>query len=152
MTPESLELLHPRTLYGANAALVGTAIAWGVNNREAQVNLFMIMPIRGQTLVWITIGGCFLYLLYQGDVAGFGGVVTGLTMVGEPSAMRRAYLRAKLALLRNRTGGRVPTAADILRSKGPILKKPRGDRPPLRVVQGGQSDDKDAPKDKRYLN
>jgi len=160
LTPDSLSLLHPPVLYGANAALVGTAVAWGVNNREQQVNLFMIMPIRGQTLVWITIGGCFLYLLYQGDVASFGGVVTGLTMVGEPSAMRRAYLRLKLALLRTRSGGggggRPITAADILRSKGPILRKGRGDKPPLRVVQGGQADDadrdKNAPKDKRYLN
>ena len=158
VTSESFGLLHPGVLYGASSALVGTAIAWGVINREAQVNLFMVMPVRGQTLVWITIGGCFLYLLYQGDVAGFGGVVTGLTMVGEPSAMRRAYLRLKLALLRSRSGrGRVPTAADIVRSKSPILKR-RGDRPPLRVVQGGQADDagrdrkSEPPKDKRYLN
>ncbi len=165
VAPESLGLLHPGMLYGASAALVGTAIAWGVNNREQQVNLFMVMPVRGQTLVWITIGGCFLYLLYLGDVAGFGGVITGLTMVGEPSAVRRAYLRLKLALLRSRSGGRTPTAAEILRSKDPILRKgsakakSRGDRPPLRVVQGGQADEhgsrdrkSDPPKDKRYLN
>ncbi len=159
MTPLSLELLHPGSLFGANAALVGTAIAWGVNNRDAQVNLFMVMPVRGQTLVWITIGGCFLYLLYMGDVAGFGGVATGLTMVGEPSALRRAYLRLKLAVLRGRAGSRTPTAAEILKSKTPILRKGRGDRPPLRIVQGGQADDhgtrdrkSDPPKDKRYLN
>ncbi len=155
VTPDSLALLHPPMLYGASAALVGTAIAWGVHNREQQVLLFMILPVKGQTLIWITIGGCFLYLLYQGDVTGFGGVVTGLTMVGEPSAMRRAYLRLKLAMLRSRYGG-VPTAADIVRSKGPILRKARGDRPPLRVVQGGQAGEHDKanepPKDKRYLN
>jgi hypothetical protein len=157
ITPMSLGLLHPPLLCGATAALVGTAVAWGMNNREAQVNLFMIMPVRGQTLAWITIGGCFLYLLYQGDVAGFGGVVSGLTMVGEPSAIRRAYLRLRLAFLRRQSGGGGPiTAADILRSKGPILRK---GKPPLRVVQGGQADDsargesdKRAPKDKRYLN
>jgi membrane associated rhomboid family serine protease len=169
IAPDSLGLLHPFALYGAGAALVGTAIAWGVNNRDAQVNLMMVLPVRGQTLVWITIGGCFLYLLYQGDVEGFGGVITGLTLVGEPSALRRGYLRLKLALLRARSGqgqggqgwtgsGRV-TAADIVRSKGPILKKPRGDRPPLRVVQGGQGGHEgdaekktEPPKDKRYLN
>jgi membrane associated rhomboid family serine protease len=166
IAPETFGLLHPRTLYGANAALVGTAIAWGVNNREQQVNLFMVIPVRGQTLIWVTIGGCFLYLLYQGDVASFGGVVTGLTMVGEPSAMRRLYLRFRLAFLRGRVGspGKVPTAADILRSKGPILRGGR-DRPPLRVVQGGQAGHtghdpdgggergkSDSPKDKRYLN
>ena len=58
-------------------------------------------------------------------------------------------------MLRSRYGG-VPTAADIVRSKGPILRKARGDRPPLRVVQGGQADEHDKanepPKDKRYLN
>ncbi len=170
LAPASFGLLHPRALFGADAALVGTAIAWGVNNREQQVNLFMVIPVRGQTLVWITIAGCFLYLLYLGDVAGFGGVVTGLTMVGEPSALRRGYLRLRLALLRNRAGGRTPTAADILRSKGPILRKAPGDRPPLRIVHGGYGEDADKPggkssgdkgsargsgdpsKDKRYLN
>jgi hypothetical protein len=115
----------------------------------------MVLPVSGKSLIWITIAGCCLFLLYQGDVADFGGVVTGLTMVGEPSAMRRAYLRLRLAMLRRSVGGRVPTAAEIVRSKGPILKKGRGDRPPLRVVQGGQGGqghDDDPPKDKRYLN
>jgi membrane associated rhomboid family serine protease len=164
LAPQSLALLHPPLLYGASAALVGTAVAWGVYNRGQQVLLFMIMPVSGQTLIWITVGGCFLYLLYLGDVTSFGGLVTGLTMVGEPSVMRRAYLRLKLAMLRSRQGGGGGpfTADDIVRSKGPILRKGRaekGDRPPLRVVQGGQGgppDERgkasDPPKDKRYLN
>jgi membrane associated rhomboid family serine protease len=158
VAPPSLSLLHPPELYGANAALVGTGIAWGVNNRDKQVLLFMVMPVSGRSLIWITIGGCFLYLLYQGDVADFGGVITGLTMVGEPSIVRRVFLRLRLALLRRGVGGRVPTAAEIVRAKGPILKRARGDRPPLRIVQGGQAGQPggesadDPPKDKRYLN
>ena len=57
----------------------------------------------------------------------------------------------KLTMLRRQTGGRVPTAYEIARSKQPILRK----RPPLRVVQGGQSEHPDEPQepsDKRYLN
>jgi membrane associated rhomboid family serine protease len=155
IAPGSLHPLHPQMLFGAGAALVGTAIAWGVNNREQQILLFMVLPVKGQTLIWVTIGGCFLYLLYLGDMTGFGGVITGLTMVGEPSAVRRAYLRAKLVLLRSRydRGDGHVSAAEIVRSKGPIL---RSGRPPLRVVQGGQADERDKPKeppkDKRYLN
>jgi membrane associated rhomboid family serine protease len=157
VAPESLGLLHPGLLYGADAALVGTSLAWGIHNREQRINLFMVLPVSGQTLIWVTIGGCFLYLLYQGDVAGFGGVLAGLTMVGEPSAFRRAYLRLKLAILRSRSGGGSPTAADIVRGKAPVLRKGRGDRPPLRVVQGGQAGEHGEretrePKDKRYLN
>jgi hypothetical protein len=93
-------------------------------------------------------------LLYLGDVSAFGGVLAGFTMVGEPSMMRRAFLHMKLALLRRRAGGKIPTARDILRAKEPILKKPRGDRPPLRVVHGGggTDDPKPSAKDKRYLN
>ena len=103
--------------------------------------LFVGVPASGQTLIWITVGGCFLYLLYLGDVTSFGGLVTGLTMVGEPSIMRRAYLRLKLATLRSRQGGGGGpfTAEDIVRSKGPILRKGRlekGERPPLRVRHG----------------
>ena len=151
LAPASLSLLHPRVLYGAEAALVGTGIAWGVSNQAQQVLLFMVVPVSGRALIWITIGGCFLYLLYMGDIESFGGVVTGLTLAGEPSLFRRAYLRAKLAMLRRRTGGRIPTAYEIARSKEPILRK----RPPLRVVQGGQADDAKEPReprDKRYLN
>jgi membrane associated rhomboid family serine protease len=150
LAPLSLALLHPRFLYGAGAPLVATAIAWGMFNQTQQVYFSMIIPVSGKTLVWITVGGCFLYLLYQGDVETFGGVVTGLTMVGEPSFSRRMYLRLKLALLRRRTGG-IPTAHQIAHSSQPILRK----RPPLRVVQGGQggpSNEPDEPRDKRYLN
>jgi membrane associated rhomboid family serine protease len=155
LAPAGLHLLHPPDFFGAGAALTGTAIAWGINHRDDQILLFMILPVRGQTLIWITIGGCFLYLLYLGDMTGFGGVVTGLTMVGDPSALRRAYLRVKLGFLRrryDRHDGPI-SAADIVRSKGPIL---RSGRPPLRVVKGGQADERaeprDPPKDKRYLN
>jgi membrane associated rhomboid family serine protease len=155
LAPESLALLHPPVLMGPGAAMVGTAIAWGLANRSQQILFFMVLPMSGMALVWLTVATCFLYLLYMGDVAGFGGVVAGFTMVGEASLFRRAYLHLKLALLRRRTGGRVPTARDILAAKQPLLKKPRGDRPPLRVVQGGQADEdtgKREPKDKRYLN
>jgi membrane associated rhomboid family serine protease len=149
VAPASLGILHPPYVFGASAALVATSLAWGIHNRDQQMLFMMFLPMSGRMLVWITVGGCFLYLLYQGDVTGFGGLAAGFTMVGEPSSMRRAYLRLKLGFLQSRRGGPI-SAADIVRSKGPILKAPRGDRPPLRVVRGGQADE--PPKDKRYLN
>jgi membrane associated rhomboid family serine protease len=152
LAPMSLGLLHPGALIGASAALVGTAIAWGVMNRDQQIQFMMVLPMSGMTMVWVTVGLCGFFLLTAGDVQAFGGVLAGFTLVGEPSLLRRAFLRIKLAFLRRRYSG-VPTAHDILRAKQPILKKARGDRPPLRVVSGGLDDPgKREPKDKRYLN
>jgi len=114
--------------------------------------------VSGRALFWVTVGYCVLGVIYppaslpEGMVAPFGGVLTGVLLSGDPSPLRRAYLRVKLALLRGR-GGRVPTAHEIAFG----TKPPRhGRRPPLRVVQGGQGgssgDGDDPPKDKRYLN
>jgi membrane associated rhomboid family serine protease len=149
IAPPHLAILRPPAMFGAAAAITATAIAWSRANAGLQVLMFFVLPISGRTLFWVTIGFCILGVIYpeapEGVVAPFGGVLTGILMSGEPSPLRRAYLHAKLAFLR-RQGG-VPTAHDIAFGKGP--KKARRSGPPLRVVQGGQSDE---PKDKRYLN
>jgi membrane associated rhomboid family serine protease len=150
--PAGLRLLHPQLIYGPGAALTGTAIAWSIYNRFANVLLMMVLPVSGRTLFWITILGCGLYLLFTGDVTGFGGVFVGLGLSGEPSPMRRAYLNVKLALLRRGKGG--PTAHDIATGRA---KPRRAGGPDLRVVQGGREPDekgekREPPKDKRYLN
>ena len=162
LAPESIEQLHPGPMYGATAAITATAIAWSRVNAQAQVRLFFVLPMSGRALFWVTVGFCCLGVLYpdaggSGMVAPFGGILAGMLMTGEPSPLRRAYLLIKLALLRGRARGRVPTARDIILAKQPILKKARGDRPALRVVQGGagledELKKRQPSKDKRYLN
>jgi membrane associated rhomboid family serine protease len=158
VAPASMTMFHPKLMFGAGAAIAATAVAWAQANAHAQVRLFFFLPMSGRALFWVTIGFCVIGIIYggstEGVVAPFGGVLAALALAGEPSPFRTAYLRLKLMVLRRRVGGSVPTARDIAFGGAP-KKRPRGDRPPLRVVQGGQSDDsdrRDPPKDKRYLN
>jgi membrane associated rhomboid family serine protease len=169
VAPASFAMLHQQPLFGAGAAMSATAIAWSQANAHAQVRLFFFLPMSGRALFWVTIGFCVIGLIYggstEGVVAPFGGVLTALIAAGEPSPLRRLYLRIKLMVLRSRVGG-VPTARDIIAGAAPgQARRPRRDGPPLRVVRGGQSepsgggdaDDggakrRDPPKDKRYLN
>jgi len=148
ITPETSEFFHQNMLFGAMAAITGTAVAWGRENPSTVVRLFFFLPMSGKWLLWITIGFSSLALLYkdpisEGRLAPFGGVLVGLLLSGSPSAIRRAYLHTKLWFLR-RSGPRVEVDASgrIKRRSGP----------PLRVVMGGAAEEKDPPKDKRYLN
>jgi membrane associated rhomboid family serine protease len=150
VAPPSIAMFHPKMMFGAGAAISATAIAWAQANARAQVRLFFFLPMSGKALFWVTIAFCMVGLIYggstEGVIAPFGGVIVALVLAGEPSPLRSLYLRMKLMFLR-RGMGSVPTAHEIATGK---TRRGRGNRPPLRVVQGGQSDD--PPKDKRYLN
>ena len=150
--------LHPRMMYGATAAIAATSIAWARMNEQLQVRLFFILPVSGRGLFWATIGFCFLGLLYpasvpEGVIAPFGGVLVGVLLAGNPSPLRTAYLRAKLALLRRRAG---VEATPLTPPSRPASSRRRpADAPPLRVVSGGLDEElkkRRPPKDKRYLN
>jgi membrane associated rhomboid family serine protease len=152
-TPKDAAFFHPSALFGATAAITAAAVAWGRENPNAEIRLFFFLPMSGSWLLWITIGFCFLELLYKGEIpegrmAPFGGVITGLVLSGSPSVVRRLYLQAKLWLLRRRGASRVEIEI------APRRKKSRAG-PPLRVVIGGLDesiDKRTPPKDKRYLN
>jgi len=156
VTPRSVPIFHPGdAVFGASAALSGTAVAWSREQPNAQIRLFFLLPVTGRWLLWITIGFCFLELLYtspipEGRLAPFGGVFAGLLLGGSPSVVRRLYLQAKLWVLRRSGAPRV----QIELEDAPRQKKPRSGGPPLRVVYGGADDlsKRRPPKDKRYLN
>jgi membrane associated rhomboid family serine protease len=147
---------HPEAVFGASAAIAAIAIAWARENRDRTVQLFFVLPVRGQWLSWMVIGFCVLDLIYptalpEGVVAPFGGLATGFFLGGSPSPLRTAYLRLKLALLRRRS--RSLGVAEVLSPQG--QRRPRSGGKPLRVVSGGLEDTlrkRNPPKDKRYLN
>jgi membrane associated rhomboid family serine protease len=147
---------HPAGVFGPAAAITAIAIAWSREYSDLSVRLFMVLPIRGRWLFWMTIGFCVLDLVYpagmpEGVVAPFGGVLVGLLFGASPSLARTAWLHVRLALLRRQsTSIRVE---DVL-SRKPV-RRPRPGAPPLRVVSGGLEEalkKRTPPKDKRYLN
>jgi membrane associated rhomboid family serine protease len=148
------ELFHPLALYGMDAAVTGTAVAWSRENANREVRLFFVLPVKGRYFLWLTIGWCVLGVLFkdgstEGVVVPFGGVIAGLFFGGSPSPIRTAYLNWKLASLRKQTGGL--SAQAMLQ---PATKRKAGG-PPLRVVQGGLDEDppkREPPRDKRWLN
>jgi membrane associated rhomboid family serine protease len=155
ITPPGVRMLHPQEpLFGATAAITATSVAWARENPTTVLRLFFFLPMTGKWLLWVTIGFCALYLLYNADIpegalAPFGGVICGLLLGGSPSALRRLYLQIKLWVLRRRgdpmSGIDIPGRSRSRRSGGP----------PLRVVMGGMDDSekkREPPKDKRYLN
>jgi membrane associated rhomboid family serine protease len=159
VAPPSVKLFHPPLMFGPGAAITAIAVAWSRANADLQVRLFFVLPVSGRALLWITIAFCVLGLVYgdtlsTGAAAPFGGVIVGLLLGGNPSALRALYLRLKLAVLRRKTPG-VPTAHAIANRQGGPGGRRRSNAPPLRVVPGGLEEElkkRKPPKDKRYLN
>jgi membrane associated rhomboid family serine protease len=150
------ERFHPAFVFGPAAAITAIAIAWAREYSDSTVQLFMVLPIRGRVLFWITIGFCVLDLVYpagmpEGVVAPFGGLVAGLLFAGTPSLARTTWLHLRLALLRRQSPN--VRVEDVLSRKP--ARRPRSGAPPLRVVPGGLDEvlkKRTPPKDKRYLN
>jgi membrane associated rhomboid family serine protease len=150
------ERFHPAFVFGPAAAITAIAVAWAREYSDSTVQLFMVLPIRGRVLLWITIGFCVLDLVYpagmpEGVVAPFGGLVAGLLFGGSPSLARTTWLHVRLALLRRQST--TVRVEDMLSRKA--ARRPRPGAPPLRVVPGGLEEvlkKRTPPKDKRYLN
>ena len=153
---DSQSRFHPPAVFGASAAIAAVATAWSRDNANVTVRLFFVVPMRGQWLLWATIGFSDLDLIFptalpEGVVAPFGGVGVGLLFGGRPSLARSTYLRLKLLFLRRRSG--TLSVEDVL--SGRTARRNRSGGPPLRVVPGGADDParkREPPKDKRYLN
>lgn len=159
LAPATWQTFHRGIMFGPDAAIAATAIAWAAINADRQILLFFVVPVRGVYLTWITIGFCVLGLIYRGgtpagQIAPFGGVIVGFVMGGAQSPFRRAWLHVKLWFIRRRLGDKAPPTVDqIMRGTGAPKKRSGG--PPLRVVSGGldeKTGEKKPPKDKRYLN
>ena len=153
IAPAALSTFHVRSfMFGPEAAIGATAVAWAQMNADRQILLFFVVPVRGKYLTWVTLGFCVLGVIYPGappagHIAPFGGLLTGLLFGGATSPARRAWLGLKLFILRRRLGDAAPPSAASIVRGGAGKRRPGS--PPLRVVSGGQ--DK-PPKDKRYLN
>lgn len=163
LAPPQLEVFHPPLMLGADAVITATTVAWARQNADRHVRLFFVLPVRGAWLLWFAIGYCVLSLVAwdasapSGVVAPFGGLVVGLLLAGSPSPLRALYLRAKLRLLR-RKSGRGQGQDQETRGRGGAPRPARSTReggPPLRIVYGGLEDDltkRKPPNDKRFLN
>lgn len=125
---------------GGLGMVEATAVAWALNNRDARVNLFFVLPVSGTMLLVFIFGMSVLNVIArhappEGLVTPFGGMLAGY-LFGDASPLRRFWLKGRLRRLQ----------AETARLSG--QRRPRSG-PSLHVIQGGG--DK-AKKDKRYLN
>ncbi|HSO31478.1 MAG TPA: rhomboid family intramembrane serine protease [Labilithrix sp.] len=157
---------HPGHALGPTAAITATAMAWAKENEDRQFRFMFVLPMKGKTLYWITIGFAVLSLIFmqsgpEGGAAPFGGIAAGLVFGGTPSTARSLWMRIKLAVLRRK--GTALTVESMLddpdaprsSARGVSARRSGKGGPALRIVQGGADDDlknRKPPKDKRYLN
>ena len=156
---------HPGHAMGPTAAITATAIAWAKENADRQFRFMFVLPMKGKTLYWITIGFAVLSLIFmqagpEGGAAPFGGILAGWLFGGTPSPARAFWLKIKLALLR-RNGTKLTVESMMADPDAPrssargSVRRPAKGGPALRIVQGGADEDDEnrkPPKDKRYLN
>lgn len=139
--------LVPDLWFGPSAALTGLVVAYGLNHRSTVIRFFMILPVSGLGLVWVTIGWELFRLATatpaeEGLIAPFVGMTCGwLLGGGTPSPLRRWWLKLRLARLEGKDKREV------------ARRKPRPNPGGLRVIPGGRSDDDDDKgPDGRWLN
>ncbi len=87
--------------YGALPVVEAIAIAWALSFKGRTVRLFMILPVTGRQLIWLVVGISVLAIIAaQGSQCGlispFGGMLSGWLLSGNPSTIRRFYLRLRL--------------------------------------------------------
>jgi membrane associated rhomboid family serine protease len=145
--PASLaQRLVPMGWFGLMPALEAIAIAWALTFKNERVLLFFVLPVTSRMLIIWVMGMSTLYLIaaaqnFQGLISPFGGMLCGwLLGGGNPSPLRKAWLKLKLAHLDN----------EVKREQ---QKKRRPNPAGLRAIPGGRSDDDDdRGPDGRFLN
>lgn len=130
--------------FGSLGMTEAVAVAWALNNRNATVRLFFVLPVSGtMLLVFIFVASLFSVLALtpptEGLVTPFGGMLAGW-LFGDTSPLRRFVLQLRLRRLQKET--------EALRT-GQAAARRRAAGPPLRIIHGGGDT---PPKDKRYLN
>jgi membrane associated rhomboid family serine protease len=130
--------------YGSLGMTEAVAVAWALNNRNATVRLFFVLPVSGTMLLVFIFAMSVLNILAmntpsEGLVTPFGGMLAGW-LFGDASPFRRYVLQMRLRRLQAET--------EALRS-GQAAARRRAAGPPLRIIQGGGDT---PPKDKRDLN
>ncbi len=66
-----LPLYLPSVYVGSWTVITALTVAWGLLHPDRQILLYMVLPINGRTLVWITVGGTLLYALFERAVGPF---------------------------------------------------------------------------------
>lgn len=134
--------------YGLQPAVAAITIAWACTFKGQTVQLFLLPPMSGRTLILVVIGLDFLRLAAaqnpeEGLLSPFFGTALGwLLGGGTPSPLRKGWLKLRLAQLEGQDARRNGAA-----------RKPRPNPGGLRVIPGGRSDDEDDKgPDGRWLN
>jgi membrane associated rhomboid family serine protease len=128
--------------FGGLGMVEAVAVAWALNNRNATVRLFFVLPVSGTMLLVFIFGMSVLNVIAmrapaEGLITPFGGMLAGY-LFSDVSPLRRYWLKLRLKRLQAETAALRSTSAQRRRAD-----------PPLRVIKGGGDD---PPKDKRYLN
>jgi len=130
--------------FGSLGMTEAVAVAWALNNRNATVRLFFVLPVSGtMLLVFIFVASVFSVFAItppsEGLVTPFGGMLAGW-LFGDVSPLRRLFLQMRLRRLQAQT--------EALRTSQASARR-RAAGPPLRIIHGGGDT---PPKDKRFLN
>lgn len=125
---------------GAGPILEACVIAWALTYPDRTIYLFLVVPVKGRTFIYLTIGINILMLValqmpQSGFLALFAGMGAGYLLgASTPSPLRRLYLKFRLAQLERET------------EKERKTRQKRVKRSGLQVLKGGKDDDR-PPKD-----
>jgi membrane associated rhomboid family serine protease len=130
--------------YGALGMVEAVAVAWALNNRDATVRLFFVLPVEGTMMLAFIFGMSVLNVVAmhapsEGLVTPFGGMLAGW-LFSDASPLRRYVLALRLRRIRGETEA-------LRRAQGSARGRAGG--PPLRIIHGQGNP---PPKDKRFLN
>ena len=91
-------VLREQTLFGPTALLEGLVVAWGLAFPTRTVRIWLVLPITGQMLAWITGGLVVLSALFGGPmgvllaIPALTSVALAVAMVRWDFSMRRVWL------------------------------------------------------------
>jgi membrane associated rhomboid family serine protease len=139
--------LVPDLWFGAIPVVSAISIAWACHHRDGQILLFMVLPVSGRLLIWVTIGFNVLAVIAldvppHGRIAPFGAMGLGWLLGGStPSPLRRWWLARKLSRL------------DAQAKNERQARSERVQKSALRVIRGGAERDPESERDpKKWLN
>lgn len=128
--------LVPEYWFGAVPVLSAVSVAWALSFRRGTINLMFVLPVSSRALIYIVLGVNLMYLIAgaggpEGQIAPFGGMLSGWLLSGSPSPLRRAWLKLRLAQL------------DAEARREADARKKRIGRAGFQVIEGGKSETSD---------
>jgi membrane associated rhomboid family serine protease len=141
-----VELALPATLgqklvdplwFGAGPVVSAVSVAWALTFKHRTVNLMLVFPVTGRTLLIFVVLVNVMYLIAmvnspEGRIAPFGGMLAGwLFGSGSPSPLRRLWLKLRLAQL------------DAEARRESEARKKRVAKSGLQVLEGGRDRESD---------